>query len=68
MRFCQMIGTEHFLNLCLHVVNWTTGNKFQPDVNRNTTIFKPECEFEIVVWKMETISSPPPVAPFTNMV
>ena len=29
----------HYLNQCWHIVNWTIGNKFQWNINRNFHIF-----------------------------
>ena len=43
----------------MHSVNWTLGNKFQWNLNRNSCNFIQENAFENVVWKKATILSRP---------
>ena len=50
---------SHYLNQCWNIVNWTLGNKFQWNPNRNWYIFIQEIPFENVVWKMVAILSRP---------
>ena len=40
---------------CSNIVNWTLGNKFQWNLNRNSSIFIQQNGFENVVWKMAAI-------------
>ena len=40
---------SHYLNQCWHIVNWTIGNKFQWNFNRNSNIFIQENAFENVL-------------------
>ena len=40
---------SHYLNQCWLIVNWTPGNKFQWNLNRNPIIFIKENAFENVV-------------------
>ena len=40
---------SHYLNQCWIIVNWTPGNKFQWNLNRNYIIFIQENAFENVV-------------------
>ena len=47
------------LNQCWNIVNWTLGNKFQWNLNRNLNIFIQENAFENVVWKMAAMLSRP---------
>ena len=39
---------SHYLNQCWNIVNWTLGNKFQWNRNRNSNIFIQENSFENV--------------------
>ena len=50
---------SHYLNQCWIIVNWTIGNKFQWNLNRNWYIFSQENAFQNVVWKMAAILSRP---------
>ena len=50
---------SRYLNQCWNIVNWTIGNKFQWNMNRNSYIFIQENAFENVVWKMAAILSRP---------
>ena len=60
-----IIGSDHGCRLggakplpeayCWNIVNWTSSNKRQWNVNRNSYIFIPENPFENVVWKMVAI-------------
>ena len=50
---------SHHLNQCWVIVNWTLRNKFQRNINWNTTIFIQENAFGNVVWKMAAILSHP---------
>ena len=43
---------SHYLNEWWFIINWTLENKFQWNLNKNTTIFILENEFENVVCKM----------------
>ena len=47
----------HFLNQCWLIVNWTTGNKLQWNLNQNITIFIQVNVFQNVVRKMSAILS-----------
>ena len=59
---------SHYLNQWWLIVNWTPGNKFQWNLNRNSFIFSQENALENVVWKMSAILSPPQcVKPFINL-
>ena len=49
---------RHYLNQCWNIVNWTLGNKFQWNLNRNLYTFIQENVFENV-WKMAAILSWP---------
>ena len=46
---------SHYLNHCWNIVNWTLGNKFQWNFNRNSNIFIQENAFENVVCEMASI-------------
>ena len=48
--------THHWFrwNQCWNIVNWTPRNKFQWNMNRNSSIFIQD-PFENVVWKMPSI-------------
>ena len=48
---------NHYLNQCRLIVNWTTRNKLQWNMNWNTKPFFHEKAFEIVVCKMAAILS-----------
>ena len=50
---------SHYLKQCWNIVNWTSPNKLQWNVNRNSYIFIPENPFQNVVWKMAAILSRP---------
>ena len=52
-------GRPYYLNQCWNFVNWTLGNKFQRNLNRNSCIFIQENVFENFVWKMVAILSRP---------
>ena len=50
---------SHYLNQWWIIVNWTLGNKFQWNFNRNSNIFIHENAFENVVCNIASISSRP---------
>ena len=50
---------SHYLNQCWNIVNWTLGNKFQWNFNRNSNIFIQENAFQNVVCDMTSILSRP---------
>ena len=50
---------SHYLNQCLHIVNWTLGIKLQWNFSRNSNIFIHENAFESIVCEMATILSWP---------
>ena len=50
---------SHYLIQCWNIVNWTSGNKFQWNLNQNLYIFIQENAFENVVWNMVFILSRP---------
>ena len=52
------------LNQSLHIGNWSLGNKFQGNLNQNTTIFIQENQYENVICKMMAILSMPPCSYF----
>ena len=49
---CHVAASNHYLNWCLHIVNWTLTSKWQLNFNQNATIFILEGEFEKAVCKM----------------
>ena len=49
------MAPSHYLNQHWDIVNWTIGNKFQWNINRNSNILIRENAFENVVWKMVAI-------------
>ena len=57
---------RHNLNQCWNIVNWTLGNKFQWNLNKNSNIFIQENAFENVVWKMAAILSRPQCVKLTQ--
>ena len=50
---------SHHLNQCWNIVNWTLGNKFQWNPNRNSNIFIQGNSFENGVYEMAPILSRP---------
>ena len=52
---CCLTAPSHYHNLCWLLVNWTTGNKFQWNLNRHKRNFLQEKAVENVVWKMPFI-------------
>ena len=56
---CRVSDAKPFLNQCLHIVNWTLGNKLQGDFNRNWYISIQQTAFECGVWKITAILSQP---------
>ena len=59
-----IIGSDNGLlpgqhQTCWNIVNWTLGNKFQQNLNRNLYIFTEENAFEIVVRKLVAILARP---------
>ena len=50
---------SHYLNWCLHIVNWTLRNKLQRIFHWNWYIFIQENAFEIAICKMVAILSQP---------
>ena len=50
---------SHYRNQCWFTLNWTLGNKFQWNLNQNTTVFTEENQFENVVCTMTAILSLP---------
>ena len=49
------MAPSHYLNQYWIIVNWTTTNKLQWNVNRNSNIFIQENAFENVVCEMASI-------------
>ena len=46
---CRLFGPSHYLNQYWFIVNWTPGNKFQWNSDRNSIVFIQENASEIVV-------------------
>ena len=59
---------SYYLNKCWNIVNWTLGNKFQWNINRNLYIFIQENAFKNVVWKMAVILFRPQCVKVLNSI
>ena len=56
---CRLVGAKPLSVPMLKFVNWTLGNKFKWNINRNLYISIQENTFENVAWKMAAILSRP---------